>query len=290
LKPDDSPTQQILDHLVKEKAEADEQIAKLRSWLLRKPDDVEASAMLSFILVVADGDIAGAVNVLEDIVHVKPDDVAAVLVLARYLAIKETLKKAVADFGERVRRNPQSPGIHAGLGSLLQKRGDFDGAVGEFREAVHLKPDDPDFHMELSGALVSNGERESARAESALARQLSKPEVEEAAGANLLRALNVACRSYKSKYNSYPPDLKSLGMPAPGAGSSAAAADLIDPLLADGHRLGYQFTYKPGNSDSKGTIQTYEIDARWWGSGLEERWWLSPKVKQLSIDQSGVIK
>jgi hypothetical protein len=137
------------------------------------------------------------------------------------------------------------------LGSLLQKRGDFDGAVGEFREAVHLKPDDPDFHMELSGALVSNGERESARAESALARQLSKPEVEEAAGANLLRALNVACRSYKSKYNSYPPDLKSLGMPAPGAGSSAAAADLIDPLLADGHRLGYQFTYKPGNSDSK---------------------------------------
>ncbi len=259
LKPADSAAQQTLDHLVKEKAKEDESIAKLRRWLRRKPDDAEAGYVLSYALFVIDGDGAGAVNVLEEVVRLKPDDVVAVLRLARSLALREPGRESAADFRERVRRNPQSAGLHTGLGNLLQTRGDFDGAVAEFREAVRLKPDNPDIHMYLSGALVSNGDTESAKAESALARQLAKPEVEDATGVALLRALNVACQSYKSKYNSYPPGLQSLGMPDPTASPSAAAADLIDPLLADGHRSGYQFTYKPGDLDGKSTIQTLRL-------------------------------
>jgi Flp pilus assembly protein TadD len=274
LKPNDSEAQEQLDYLVKGKTSKEKQIAKLRGWLRRKPDDAEAVNLLSDLLFRISGDGEGAINMLEELLRLRPDDVSAALNLAECLLAygKESSWEAADDFRERIRHNPPSAGLHAGLGILLRKLGDFDMAVIEFREAARLKPDNPEIHNLLSWALWLKGDRENANTENALARQLAKPEK---AAIEVLRALNVACQSYRQEYGNYPSDL-----------------DLIDPLVADGYsRGGYNFIYQPGKPNEKATIGSYRLSAQWIGQiGPGKATSTSAKHQPFSTDQSGVIE
>jgi hypothetical protein len=68
----------------------------------------------------------------------------------------------------------------------------------------------------------------------------------ESAARGALKTLSTAIQVYDVTYEKLPPDLKSLGPPAPGKNLSSDAADLIDSTLADGSKTGYKFTYSPG--------------------------------------------
>lgn len=76
-----------------------------------------------------------------------------------------------------------------------------------------------------------------------------------------LRALITSLITYHNDYNSFPPDLRSLGPPPSGVAPSANAADLISNKLASGSGAGYRFTYRPFSSKRKGPFDRFTVNA-----------------------------
>ena len=86
----------------------------------------------------------------------------------------------------------------------------------------------------------------------------SKIAANEASAVGSLRAVNAACVSYAATWGTgFPVSLSSLG---PGKPATAAAADLIDSLVAGGTKSGYTLIYISG-APASGKIWTYTISA-----------------------------
>ena len=86
----------------------------------------------------------------------------------------------------------------------------------------------------------------------------SKMAANEASAVGSLRSINTACVTYSTTYGTgYPALLANLG---PATPATAAAADLIDSVLAAGTKSGYVFTFTAGAAVG-GTINTYEVTA-----------------------------
>src|SRR6202162_5108952 len=70
----------------------------------------------------------------------------------------------------------------------------------------------------------------------------SRMAANEASAVGSLRTLNTAAVTYSSTYPSvgYP---GSLGALAPSSPASSSSADLVDSVLAGGHKSGYAFTW-----------------------------------------------
>jgi hypothetical protein len=99
-----------------------------------------------------------------------------------------------------------------------------------------------------------------------------------------LRTINTAEITYASTYGrGFAPTLAALGPPAGNAQTSAAAADLIDDVLAHGEKRGYTYAYRPGPRDAKGEITTYTVSARPLKYG-------EPNARSYFTDESGVIR
>ncbi len=108
----------------------------------------------------------------------------------------------------------------------------------------------------------------------------SRMAANEASAVGSLRTLNTACVSYSSTYGIGFP--AALGNLAPAAAATAAAADLIDQVLAGGAKSGYTFTYTPGAA-VVGVIPTYTIRA---DPNTQD----VTGVRHFFTDQSGVIR
>lgn len=103
----------------------------------------------------------------------------------------------------------------------------------------------------------------------------------QASAVGSLRTLNTAEITYASTYNTgYSPTLVALG--PSGGTDSAAAAGVIDSVLAAGAKSGYTFSYASA-ADSSGRYNTYTLNA-------------NPAVQGTTgtnfyfTDQSGVIR
>ena len=108
----------------------------------------------------------------------------------------------------------------------------------------------------------------------------SKMAANEASAVGSLRAINTACITYSTIYGTgYPALLANLG---PATPATAAAADLIDSVLAAGTKSGYVFTFTAGAAVG-GTINTYTITAVPANIGTTGQ-------RQFFTDQSGVIR
>ena len=87
----------------------------------------------------------------------------------------------------------------------------------------------------------------------------SKMAANEASAVASVRTLNTASATYSSTYGiGFPAGLANLG---PAAAATAAAADLIDNVLATGTKSGYGFALAGGAADANGVVQTYTINA-----------------------------
>lgn len=82
----------------------------------------------------------------------------------------------------------------------------------------------------------------------------------QASAVGSLRTINTAEATYSSTFNiGYSSTLLALG---PGANPpTAAAADLIDSVLAGSTKSGYTFTYAPTGTDANGNVTAYSITA-----------------------------
>jgi prepilin-type N-terminal cleavage/methylation domain-containing protein len=114
----------------------------------------------------------------------------------------------------------------------------------------------------------------------------SKMRANETAAVAALRGICTAQETYRSTYaRGYAPGpgLGALAPPAGGGPPSAAAADLIDPILATGTRQGYVYSYNPIDADGDGQPEAYTINA-------------SPAVpgktgdKYFFVDQTNVVR
>ncbi len=85
----------------------------------------------------------------------------------------------------------------------------------------------------------------------------------QASAVGSLRTINTADIMYESTYDrGYSPTLAALGPPPGNAQASAAAAGLIDSVLASGIKSGYTFSYSPGLADKAGRVKNYTVSAR----------------------------
>jgi prepilin-type N-terminal cleavage/methylation domain-containing protein len=103
----------------------------------------------------------------------------------------------------------------------------------------------------------------------------------QASAVGSLRTINTAEITYASTYNAgYSPTLASIG---PGANPpTAAAAGLVDSVLAGGVKSGYGFVYTPGAVVS-GRIDTYTLNGNPTTAG-------TTGSNYYFTDQSGVIR
>ena len=81
----------------------------------------------------------------------------------------------------------------------------------------------------------------------------------QASAVGSLRVITTAEVSYSSTFNrGYSPDLASLGPPSSG-NPTAAAAGLVDSVLASGAKSGYQFVYSA--TAVNGIYSAYQVNA-----------------------------
>ena len=81
----------------------------------------------------------------------------------------------------------------------------------------------------------------------------------QASAVGSLRVINTAEVSYASTFNlGYSPDLASLGPPSSG-NPTTSAAGLIDSVLANGAKSGYQFVYSA--TSVNGICSAYQVNA-----------------------------
>lgn len=82
----------------------------------------------------------------------------------------------------------------------------------------------------------------------------------EASAVASLRTISTAQATYQQTYNvGFAPTLLALG--PGGGGPTAAAADLIDQVLAAGSKTGYIFIYTPLDANGDGRMDSYTIQA-----------------------------
>ena len=99
----------------------------------------------------------------------------------------------------------------------------------------------------------------------------------EASAVSSLRTLNTACITFNSTYGQYPAALTDLKSPTSGNPTSTAA-DLIDQVLANGQKSGYNFTFAPGTNNASYTFTAAPITVNQTG------------LREFFTDQSGVIR
>lgn len=108
----------------------------------------------------------------------------------------------------------------------------------------------------------------------------SRMAANEASAVGSMRTINTACVTYSSTYGTgFPAALANL---APANPATAAAADLIDQVLAAKQKSGYAFTYAAGPAVG-GVIPTYTLNADPISAGTTGQ-------RHFFTDQSGVIR
>ena len=84
----------------------------------------------------------------------------------------------------------------------------------------------------------------------------------ETAAVAAMRSVCTSIISYETTYQlGFPNNLAELGPPPAGTPPSAAAADLMDSLLASGTRSGYSFTYVASDTNGDGRNDAYTLHA-----------------------------
>jgi eukaryotic-like serine/threonine-protein kinase len=103
-----------------------------------------------------------AISNYREAIRLEPDLAAAHGNLGIALLHKGDPDGAIASACEAIRLKPDFAEAHCSLGCSLRANGDMDGAIREFREAIRLKPDYAEGHGILGNALLDKGDPDGA--------------------------------------------------------------------------------------------------------------------------------
>jgi len=99
-----------------------------------------------------------------------------------------------------------------------------------------------------------------------------------------MRSITTGVIGYETSYTlGYPNSLLSLGPPPAGTSPSAAAADLVDALIAAGGRSGYTLAYAAGDTNGDGKNDFYTVHASPVTPGVTGQ-------RYFYVDQTNVIR
>ena len=91
-------------------------------------------------------------------IKLNPDDVGAYLNRGDALRSKGELASAGEDYGQAIRLAPDNPGGFGGRGQIRLFTHDFSGAVADFDTAIRINPNDVNSHINRGAALSLLGE------------------------------------------------------------------------------------------------------------------------------------
>lgn len=115
-----------------------------------------AHRLLTSALILA-GEVDVAMQRLDEILKVLPQDLDSLLKLGECHRRKNDIPKAVAILRQAVEIQPGSPVARSQLAQALFLAGDSAGALAEFREAQRLSPDDPKSLNNTAAAIAHTG-------------------------------------------------------------------------------------------------------------------------------------
>lgn len=130
-----------------------------RGRLKRDPSNVSTRLLLVYALH-AEGKYGNNSQILRDGIQLRPDSA----VLHYWLAYALTSPtgpvnpSAIAEFREAVRLDPNYVPAHVGLGQVLARTGDQEGALAEYRAAVAVDPDSWVARAALGNTLAARGD------------------------------------------------------------------------------------------------------------------------------------
>jgi tetratricopeptide (TPR) repeat protein/predicted Ser/Thr protein kinase len=107
--------------------------------------DAEALVARSMVLY-REGDLSGAIELLDDALRMRPDHAAAYRTRARVCEDLGDWGRAVEDYTEAIRCDPDDALAFGNRGSVRLALGDPQGALEDFSKAIGLRPDLVDAH------------------------------------------------------------------------------------------------------------------------------------------------
>ena len=113
------------------------------------PQDVSAHTLLAAMTAVQ-GDLPGAVKAMEEILQREAHDPDAILVLATLYTAQGNLVKAVEILRPAVQRYPDNIELLTGLGAVLVRKQDWDGAEVAYTRVRDLEPQVFSHHTRLA--------------------------------------------------------------------------------------------------------------------------------------------
>ncbi|MDD5562538.1 MAG: tetratricopeptide repeat protein [Thermoanaerobaculaceae bacterium] len=158
-----------------------------RATLARNPGCFMCHTNYGFLLY-RQGRVADAIDHFRASLRLKPDNVPALLNLAKVDEDRGRLDEAASELRQALAVDPADPTVLVNLGTVCTKAGRYEDAIGAYRDALrHPSPDDYLAHNGLGVALIRQGRRTEAVEEFREALRL-KPDYW-MARANLERAL-----------------------------------------------------------------------------------------------------
>jgi tetratricopeptide (TPR) repeat protein len=158
-----------------------------RSTLAKNPGCFMCHTNYGFLLY-REGRVADAIDHFQASLRLEPDNVPALLNLAKIDEDRGRLDEAASELRSAVALDPANPTVLVNLGTVYTKAGRYDEAVATYRDALrHPSPADYLAHNGLGVALIRQGRRDEAVEEFRAALRL-KPDYW-MAQANLERAL-----------------------------------------------------------------------------------------------------
>jgi Flp pilus assembly protein TadD len=142
---------------------------ELRAALALDPKKADVYRMLGRI-ALGGGRTDEAISLLQKAQQISDDpETRAILALAR-----GDNARAIGEYEEAVRRDPESADLHNDLAASLARAGRDAEALAQYHEALRLAPRQYDAHMNL-GALLSRQEKDAEAAEEFLAAAQESP-------------------------------------------------------------------------------------------------------------------
>ena len=137
--------EQPADHLqaardLKAQGEFEDALIQARCGLLHEPEDGEALELISQLAELT-GDKSLAIDALERLSHLQPDDAAPLIREARLLISLGRLKQARQIAREAIDRDGQNPESYQVAGRAYLAADELSGAIAMFQDAVALSPD-----------------------------------------------------------------------------------------------------------------------------------------------------
>lgn len=129
------------------------------------PDYAEAHALLGWLVLKLDHDLAASARHLERALALDPRSLVAIGVATQLNVALGREHKNVEIAEYFLSRDPMVSGNHTRLGHSYLDTGRLDGAIASFRAALTLAPDSEDVHAAIADALLLKGEYEAAIAE-----------------------------------------------------------------------------------------------------------------------------